>query len=101
ANFLTIAFSRAEAPAAIDARSKDVRLLSARLNVIAVTPLGARASRPLSHLGETSDAGETPALPGESLSELTRAFRINEPGELLDENAWWRNSKRSAPAPPS
>ncbi|MGA8810102.1 MAG: hypothetical protein WB973_19715, partial [Thermoanaerobaculia bacterium] len=47
ANFLTIAFSRAEAPATIDARSKDVRLLAARVNLIAVTPLGTRASRTL------------------------------------------------------
>jgi hypothetical protein len=84
ANFLTIAFSRAEAPAAIDPRSKDVRLLAARVNLIAVTP-----------------AGGTPALPGESLPELTRAFRINEPGELLDENAWWRGRKPTASAPPS
>jgi len=82
ANFLTIAFSRAEAPAAIDPRSKDVRLLAARLNLIAVTPISA--------------AKRTDSLP-----ELTRAFRINEPGELLDENSWWRGRKRTAPAPPS
>ena len=37
----------------------------------------------------------------ESLPELTRAFRINEPGELLDENAWWRGRKRNTLAPPS
>ena len=85
ANFLTIAFSRAEAPASIDPKSGDSRLLAARLNLIAVTP----------------HAGETPALPGDSLPELTRAFRINEPNELLDENAWWRRGKRSKPAPPS
>jgi hypothetical protein len=82
ANFLTVAFSRAEAPAAIDPRSKDVRLLAARLNLIAVTPIAATKMT-------------------ESLPELTRAFRINEPGELLDENAWWRGRKRSALAPPS
>lgn len=82
ANFLTIAFSRAEAPAAIDPKSKDVRLLAARVSLIAVTPIGA-------------------ATMTDSLSELTRAFRINEPGEMLDENAWWRNSKRRALAPPS
>jgi hypothetical protein len=82
ANFLTIAFSRAEAPAAIDPRSKDVRLLAARVNLIAVTPIAA-------------------AKMTESLPELTRAFRINEPGELLDENAWWRGRKRKAFAPPS
>jgi len=82
ANFLTIAFSRADAPATIDPRSKDVRLLAARLNLIAVTPIGARKMN-------------------ESLPELTRAFRINEPGEMLDENSWWRHSKRTAFAPPS
>jgi hypothetical protein len=82
ANFLTIAFSRAEAPAAIDPRSKDVRLLAARVNLIAVTPIGA-------------------AKMTDSLPELTRAFRINEPGELLDENSWWRGRKRTAFAPPS
>jgi hypothetical protein len=82
ANFLTIAFSRAEAPAAIDPRSKDVRLLAARLNLIAVTPIAATTMT-------------------ESLPELTRAFRINEPGELLDENACWRGRKRNALAPPS
>ena len=38
ANFLTIAFSRAESPAAIDPRSKNSRMLAARLNWIAVTP---------------------------------------------------------------
>jgi hypothetical protein len=81
ANFLTIAFSRAEAPAAIDPRSKDVRLLAARVSLIAVTPVG-------------------PTTMTESLPELTRAFRINEQGELLDENSWWRNSKRSTPAQP-
>jgi hypothetical protein len=82
ANFLTIAFSRAEAPATIDARSKDVRLLAARINLIAVTPIAATKMT-------------------DSLPELTRAFRINEPGELLDENAWWRGRKRIASAPPS
>jgi uncharacterized membrane protein len=82
ANFLTIAFSRAEAPVKIDARSKDVRLLAARINLIAVTPMTSMKQR-------------------DSLPELARAFRINEPGELLDENAWWRYSKRTAPAPPS
>jgi mannosyltransferase len=82
ANFLTIAFSRAEAPAAIDPRSKDVRLLAARVNLIAVTPISATKMT-------------------DSLPELTRAFRINEPGELLDENAWWRGRKRTAFAPPS
>jgi len=82
ANFLTMAFSRAEAPAAIDARSKDARLLAARVNLIAVMPIGAMKLT-------------------DSLPELTRAFRINEPGELLDENAWWRGRKRTAFAPPS
>jgi hypothetical protein len=82
ANFLTIAFSRAEAPAKIDARSKDVRLLAARINLIAVTPIGTTKMT-------------------QSLPELTRAFRINEPGEMLDENSWWRNSKRRTLAPPS
>jgi hypothetical protein len=82
ANFLTIAFSRAEAPAKIDPRSKDVRLLAARLSLIAVTPIGTTKM--------------TVSLP-----ELTRAFRINEPGEILDENAWWRGRKRTAFAPPS
>jgi hypothetical protein len=82
ANFLTIAFSRAEAPAKIDPRSKDVRLLAARLNLIAVTPIGATKLT-------------------ESLPELTRAFRINEPGEMLDENSWWRHSKRTVLAPPA
>ena len=81
ANFLTIAFSRAEAPSKIDPRSKDVRLLAARLNLIAVTRMA-------------------PAKLGESLPELTRAFRINEPGEMLDENSWWRHSKHAL-APPS
>ena len=77
-NFLTVAFSRAEAPAAIDPKSADHRLLAARFNLIAVTP-----------------AGTTKLV--DSLPELTRAFRINEPGaELLDENAWWRGrAKRS------
>jgi len=101
ANFLTIAFSRAEAPSAIDKKSGDSRLLAARINLIAVTPPGTRASRPRSGLAEPPDAGGTPALPGDSLPELTRAFRINEPNELLDENAWWRGKKRSAPARPS
>ena len=101
ANFLTIAFSRAEAPATIDPRSKDVRLLAARVNLIAVTLLGTRASRPHEALARNSPAGGTPALPGASLPELTRAFRINEPGELLDENAWWRGRKQTAFAPPS
>ncbi|HEV7573825.1 MAG TPA: DUF4214 domain-containing protein [Thermoanaerobaculia bacterium] len=82
ANFLTIAFARAEAPATIDPRSKDVRLLAARLNLIAVTAIGATKMT-------------------ESLPELTRAFRINEPGEMLDENSWWLHSKRKALAPPS
>jgi hypothetical protein len=82
ANFLTIAFSRAEAPAMIDAKSKDVRLLAARVNLIAVTTIGATRMT-------------------ESLPELTRAFRINEPGEMLDENSWWRHSKRTAFAPTS
>jgi hypothetical protein len=101
ANFLTIAFSRAEAPANIDPRSKDARLLAARLSLIAVTPLGTRASRPLPSLARMPHAGGTPALPGFSLPELTRAFRINEPGEILDENAWWRGRKRTAFASPS
>ncbi|HEX3578724.1 MAG TPA: DUF4214 domain-containing protein [Thermoanaerobaculia bacterium] len=82
ANFLTIAFSRADAPAKIDPASKDVRLLAARLNLIAVTPMSSTKMT-------------------ESLPELTRAFRINEPGEMLDENSWWRHSKRTALAPPS
>ena len=59
-----------------------MRLLAARLNLIAVTPIGATKMT-------------------DSLPELTRAFRINEPGEMLDENSWWRNSKRTALAPPS
>ncbi|MGA8806832.1 MAG: DUF4214 domain-containing protein, partial [Thermoanaerobaculia bacterium] len=41
-----------------------------------------------------------PAFPGASLPELTRAFRINEPSEMLDENSWWRHSKRTSFAPP-
>jgi mannosyltransferase len=82
ANFLTIAFARAEAPATIDPRSKDVRLLAARVNLISVTPIVSTKMT-------------------ESLPELTRAFRINEPGEMLDENAWWFHSKRKALAPPS
>jgi len=101
ANFLTIAFSRAEAPVSIDPKSGDTRVLAARLNLIAVTPLEARASRPPSDLAREPQAGGTPAFPGDSLPELTRAFRINEPDELLDQNAWWRRRKRSAPAPPS
>jgi hypothetical protein len=48
-----------------------------------------------------AQAGGTPALPGDSLMELTRAFRINEPSEILDENAWWRGRKRSISAPSS
>jgi hypothetical protein len=91
ANFMTIAFSRAEAPATIDPQSKDVRLLAARINLIAVTPAGVTLRL---------RSGQA-AFPGESLPELTRAFRINEPGELLDENAWWRGRKRTAFAPPS
>ncbi|MEA2339419.1 MAG: hypothetical protein QOE82_3426, partial [Thermoanaerobaculia bacterium] len=82
ANLLTIAFSRAESPSSIDPKSGDGRPLAARINLIAVTPIG-----------------ETKLT--DSLPELTRAFRINEPNELLDENAWWRNRKRTAFAPPS
>jgi hypothetical protein len=81
-NYLSISFSRAEAPASIDPKSLDTRLLAARISRIAVTPRGVAAAN-------------------ESLSELMRAFRINEPGELLDENAWWRGrakSKGLAPA---
>jgi uncharacterized membrane protein len=74
-NFLTVAFSRANAPASIDpASSHDSRPLAGRFSRIAVLPAGAAAA------------------PNEdSRPELTRAFRINEPaGKLLDENAWWR-----------
>ena len=101
ANFLTIAFLRAEAPSAIDKKSGDSRLLAARINLIAVLPLGARGSRPLGAFPRNPTAGGTPAVPGESLPELTRAFRINEQGELLDENAWWWRKKHRTPAPPS
>lgn len=77
-NFLTVAFSRANAPASLDPASPDPRPLAGRFNLIAVMPTGA-------------------ATPPDSQPELTRAFRINEPpGELLDENAWWRGRARSA-----
>ena len=82
-NFLTVSFSRAAAPASLDpASSLDHRLLAARFNLIAVTPLAA-----------------TKLV--DSLPELTRAFRINEPNDLLDENAWWWGRSRSAAAPPA
>lgn len=77
-NFLTVAFSRATAPRSLDPASPDLRPLAGRFNLIAVMPSGA-------------------ATPSDSRPELTRAFRINEPGdELLDENAWWRGRTRSA-----
>ncbi len=76
-NFLTIAFSRANVPASVDPNSRDIRPLAGRFNLIAVMPAGSTAK------------------PADSRSELTRAFRINEPaGELLDENAWWRGSTK-------
>ena len=82
-NYLTVSFSRSEAPAAIDpASSSDHRALAARFSLIAVTPLDA------------------PKIV-ESLPELTRAFRVNEPNEFLDENAWWYGRRRGAPAPPA
>ncbi|MEA2239207.1 MAG: mannosyltransferase [Thermoanaerobaculia bacterium] len=72
-NFLTVAFSRANAPSSIDPKSPDSRPLAGRFNRIAVLPV----------------SGESPL---DSRPELTRMFRINEPaGELLDENAWWRS----------
>jgi hypothetical protein len=77
-NFLTVAFSRANAPASLDPASPDSRPLAGRFNLIALMPIGA----------------ETPA---DSRPELTRAFRINEPAaELLDENAGWRGRIKSA-----
>jgi hypothetical protein len=77
-NLLTVAFSRAAAPASIGPSSTDQRPLAGRFSLIAVTPSGVAAPA----------AG--------SLSELTRAFRVNEPGtELLDENTWWRGRSRS------
>ncbi len=70
-NYLTISFSRAEAPASLDPKSLDHRLLAGRFNMIVVTSRAA---------GKLAD----------SLPELTRAFRINEPNdELLDQNTWW------------
>ena len=69
-NYLTISFSRAEAPSSLDPASADHRPLAARFSLIAVTPLEA-----------------TKLV--DSLPELTRAFRLNEPGELLDDHAWW------------
>ncbi len=78
-NFLTVAFSRADAPASLDPKSVDYRLLAGRFNLIAVTPL---------HSSQRSD----------SLPELTRTFRINEPaGELLDENSWWHGRTNHGP----
>lgn len=81
-NYLTISFSRAEAPSSLDPASGDHRPLAARLNLIAVTPLNT-------------------TKPSDTLPELTRAFRINEPGELLDENAWWYGSRHAGPASPA
>jgi hypothetical protein len=82
-NYLTISFSRSNAPNAIDpASSPDHRELAARFSLIAVTPLDA------------------PKI-ADSLPELTRAFRINEPHEFLDENAWWYGRRHGAPAPPA
>jgi hypothetical protein len=81
-NFLTISFSRADAPASIDPAAGDRRLLAARISEIAVTPIGTMNTV-------------------ESLPELARAFRINEPGELLDQNAWWRGRSKSSDASPS
>ncbi|MDP9360851.1 MAG: DUF4214 domain-containing protein, partial [Acidobacteriota bacterium] len=77
-NFLTVAFVRVTAPASVDPASPDLRPLAGRFNLIAVMPTGA-------------------ATPSDSRPELSRAFRINEPGtELLDENAWWRGRTRLA-----
>jgi hypothetical protein len=82
-NYLTVSLSRSDAPAAIDpASSTDHRALAARFSLIAVTPLNA------------------PQIV-ESLPELTRAFRINETNEFLDEDAWWYGRRRGAPAPPA
>jgi hypothetical protein len=81
-NYLTISFARAEAPASLDPASGDHRPLAARLNMIAVTALDA-------------------TRPSDTLPELTRTFRINEPGELLDENAWWYGGRHGAPASPA
>jgi hypothetical protein len=80
-NFLTISFSHAAAPSSIDSASPDHRLLAARFNQIALVPLGT-------------------TVRDDSLSELARAFRINEPGEFLDENAWWRGRSEKTLAPP-
>ncbi len=81
-NYLTISFSRAEAPASLDPASGDHRPLAARLSLIAVTPLDAKQ-------------------PSDTLPELTRAFRINEPSELLDENAWWYGRRHGGSASPA
>lgn len=83
-NYLTVSFSRAAAPASIDPKSSvDIRILAGRFNRIAVTPIGA-----------------TKFI--DSLPELTRAFRINEPGpDLLDQNAWWYGRPRKDFASPA
>jgi hypothetical protein len=81
-NYLTISFSRADVPESLDPRSADHRPLAARFSLIAVTPLSA-----------------TKLV--DSLPELTRAFRINEPGELLDDHAWWYGHHRGTPASPA
>jgi len=76
-NFLTVAFSRANVPAAVDPNSRDTRPLAGRFNLIEVMPAVSALKL------------------ADSRPELTRAFRINEPpGELLDENAWWRGSTK-------
>jgi hypothetical protein len=81
-NFLTISFSHAAAPSSIDPASPDHRLLAARFNQIALVPAGT-------------------TVRDDSLTELARAFRINEPSEFLDENAWWRGRPEKSLAPPA
>jgi len=81
-NLLAVTFSRANAPTATDPTSLDHRLLAASFNRIAVTPIGATTLV-------------------DSLPELMRAFRINEPDtELLDTNAWWRGRPQRDEASP-
>jgi hypothetical protein len=97
-NYLTVSFSRAAAPASIDPRSSiDTRRLAGRFNVIAVTPVGSGVG------SGGSGVGKATSIPlSDSLPELTRAFRINEPGpDLLDQNAWWYGRPRKNFATPA